>query len=58
MENDLSDDSDQKEGQKASFIGGRQYLYGVDNMDFELQSDEEDLVKEKDFSSAYERSQK
>ena len=58
MENDLSDDSDQKEGQKASFTGGRQYLYGVDNMDFELRSDEEDLVKEKDFSSAYERSQK
>ena len=44
--------------QKASFIRGRQYLYGADNMDFELQSDQEDLVKEKNFSSVEERSWK
>ena len=36
VENDLSDDSDQKEKQKASFTRGRQYLYGADNIDFEV----------------------
>ena len=46
VENDFSDDSDQKEKQKASFTRGRQYLYDADNIGFELQSDEEDLVEE------------
>ena len=58
VENDLSDDSDQKEKRKASLTRGRQYLYGADNIDFELQLDEEDLMKDKDFSIANESSRK
>ena len=54
----------QETGYKSPIVNRRLHLleegntYSVDNMDFELQSDEEDLVKEKDFNNADERSRK
>ncbi|CAA7388712.1 unnamed protein product [Spirodela intermedia] len=46
VEDDMSDDSEQEEKRKASFGRGKQFLYGADNIDFEIQSDEEDLAEE------------
>ncbi|XP_078441231.1 sas10/U3 ribonucleoprotein (Utp) family protein [Wolffia australiana] len=46
VEEDFSEDSDKEGKPKASFTRGKQFLYGADNVDFEIQSDEEDLAEE------------